>query len=666
MTADWINGDSPAHMQGAGMYRESAAQADAHVRPYSTLASTSQLPIDSQADDERKSKTQYLLNKTLGPEHVASRQGGGGMKLSYLEGWRAINIANEVFGYNGWFTEIKYLEADFIDYNPESQRYCMGVTAIVRVRLQDGAAHEDVGYGKLENTKSKADGLDKCKKEAVTDALKRALRHFGKLLGNCLYDKAHLEGLKQMKAPKPKFDFAALYKPERDNVPLGDPSAPWNAAPSAAAGGSTNDMPPPPPKPLPQKTPGAPPPHPAHMTAHLQRAKTAPGPSGGGGGGSSTPAAKPVAPSAAAAGRAPPAPQRAATVAARPNPLDRSGAQTAAEFALNSEDETLLAGMDLDVDLASAAGGAGETSFSSEGDVSVATNGTGRVYFEGDSGFAEESEVSMIKNEPPRPPHRLSPTEAKLAAQARLAENQRKKEQQQHTQAQGHPPQVQGQPQRQQQHQHQQQGSLRRMPSVSASSTAVALDVPHPAGGSTTLSAAQLLKASSTSTAAASGAGAGPVPALGTARPGGLRPAQPPSRSNSLTGPSTTTAGGARVAGALPALNVGAGLARAATAGGAVPAAGGAQGVSGMVSASPPRAGSVGAGEGFVSARGVKRGVGDGYDPSPPAAHPHAPHRGPSSSGGGHGHSGGETNQRAPFGELAIDGTTGAVKRARS
>lgn len=37
----------------------------------------------------------------------------------------------------------------------------MGVTAIVRVRLPDGASHEDIGYGKLENTKSKGDGLDK-------------------------------------------------------------------------------------------------------------------------------------------------------------------------------------------------------------------------------------------------------------------------------------------------------------------------------------------------------------------------------------------------------------------------------------------------------------------------------------------------------------------------
>lgn len=72
----------------------------------------------------------------------------------------------------------------------------------MRVWLRDGGGHEDVGYGKLENTKSKADGLDKCKKEAVTDALKRTLRNFGSVLGNCLYDKHYTAEIGKMKAPK--------------------------------------------------------------------------------------------------------------------------------------------------------------------------------------------------------------------------------------------------------------------------------------------------------------------------------------------------------------------------------------------------------------------------------------------------------------------------------
>lgn len=67
----------------------------------------------------------------LGPEHLAQRQGAGGStsrlapvkislltlvigKLTYIEGWRVINLANEVFGFNGWSTEIKQLEVDFV------------------------------------------------------------------------------------------------------------------------------------------------------------------------------------------------------------------------------------------------------------------------------------------------------------------------------------------------------------------------------------------------------------------------------------------------------------------------------------------------------------------------------------------------------------------------
>lgn len=66
----------------------------------------------------------------LGPEHLASRQGAGGSKLqlaskcylanhrtgklTYIEGWRVINLANEVFGFDGWSTEIKQLDVDFV------------------------------------------------------------------------------------------------------------------------------------------------------------------------------------------------------------------------------------------------------------------------------------------------------------------------------------------------------------------------------------------------------------------------------------------------------------------------------------------------------------------------------------------------------------------------
>ncbi|KAE9404588.1 Rad52 22 double-strand break repair protein [Gymnopus androsaceus JB14] len=143
---------------------------------------------------------QAKLNLQLGPEYISTRPGpGGGPKLVYAEGWKIINLANEVFGFNGWSSNLVSLTTDFIDYNEETRRYSVGVTAIVRVTLRDGVFHEDIGYGLLENSKTKGPALDKCKKEAVTDGLKRTLRNFGNLLGNCLYDKQYTQEIVKIK-----------------------------------------------------------------------------------------------------------------------------------------------------------------------------------------------------------------------------------------------------------------------------------------------------------------------------------------------------------------------------------------------------------------------------------------------------------------------------------
>ena len=71
-------------------------------------------------------------------------------------------------------------------------KYFVGTSAIVKVMLKDGAFHEDIGYGVSEGMRSKALSLEKARKEAVTDGLKRALKTFGNLLGNCLADKEYL------------------------------------------------------------------------------------------------------------------------------------------------------------------------------------------------------------------------------------------------------------------------------------------------------------------------------------------------------------------------------------------------------------------------------------------------------------------------------------------
>jgi DNA repair and recombination protein RAD52 len=131
---------------------------------------------------------QSRLDKQLGPEYISSRPGAAGQKVHYLAAEKVINLANEVFGFNGWSSAIQNIQIDFVDES-QSGRVSLGLSVIVRVTLKDGTFHEDVGYGHIENCKGKAAAFEKAKKEGTTDALKRALRTFGNILGNCIYDK---------------------------------------------------------------------------------------------------------------------------------------------------------------------------------------------------------------------------------------------------------------------------------------------------------------------------------------------------------------------------------------------------------------------------------------------------------------------------------------------
>ncbi len=166
----------------------------------------------TQDSASRIATLQAKLNQRLGPEYLSQRPGPGGVKrLTYIEGWKVIDLANEVFGFNGWSTTIRKLEIDFLD-SPDGTRWSAGVTCILRVTLRDGAFHEDVGYGSADNARQKHVAIEKCKKEAVTDATKRALKNFGKLLGNCLYDHQYSTHALKVTNPPPKFDPAELHR----------------------------------------------------------------------------------------------------------------------------------------------------------------------------------------------------------------------------------------------------------------------------------------------------------------------------------------------------------------------------------------------------------------------------------------------------------------------
>ncbi|KAG9104865.1 DNA repair protein rad52 [Ceratobasidium sp. 370] len=206
-----------------------------HAYLPSAHGNLSQMSSLSQfSSTEQLAAMQAKLNRKLGPEFLSQRPGpGGGPKLTYAEGWKIINLANEVFGFNGWSSSVLSITTDYIDYNENTQRYNVGVSAVIRVTLRDGAFHEDVGFGALENAKGKGMALDKCKKEAVTDGIKRTLRNFGNVLGNCLYDKQYVSEIIKVKAPVVKLDKDALHRRPDLAGPVPNMPAPGTAPQSS-------------------------------------------------------------------------------------------------------------------------------------------------------------------------------------------------------------------------------------------------------------------------------------------------------------------------------------------------------------------------------------------------------------------------------------------------
>uniref|UniRef100_A0A674J4L4 DNA repair protein RAD52 homolog n=1 Tax=Terrapene triunguis TaxID=2587831 RepID=A0A674J4L4_9SAUR len=171
------------------------------------LSDSAMLLLKNQYTADEYQAIQNALRQRLGPEYISSRQAGGGQKVCYIEGHRVISLANEMFGYNGWAHSVTQQNVDFVDLN--NGKFYVGVCAFVKVQLKDGSYHEDVGYGVSEGLKSKALSLEKARKEAVTDGLKRALKCFGNALGNCILDKDYLRSVNKLpRQLPPELDLA--------------------------------------------------------------------------------------------------------------------------------------------------------------------------------------------------------------------------------------------------------------------------------------------------------------------------------------------------------------------------------------------------------------------------------------------------------------------------
>jgi len=162
---------------------------------------------DKFSSDEQAA-IQRALKQRLGPNFISKRPVGGGQNAPYIEGHKAVSLANDIFGFNGWSHTVTNQTVDFVDHN--QGRFFVGVSATVRVQLKDGAFHEDIGYGASEGMRSKALSIEKARKGAVTDGLKRALKSFGNVLGNCLQDKDYLRLVGGLNKDQPSYNPAEV------------------------------------------------------------------------------------------------------------------------------------------------------------------------------------------------------------------------------------------------------------------------------------------------------------------------------------------------------------------------------------------------------------------------------------------------------------------------
>ena len=160
-----------------------------------------------------------ILNQELDICRIKTRDKGN-ISLSYIEGFDVIDTANLIFGYGNWSYLISKLEQVSQEQN-HNQNFVVCYKAVVKLIVKDenhskSIFRQDVGFG-TGTAKTLADAHENAGKEAVTDALKRAMRSFGNQFGNSLYDKSRNQNSPQMQNSNYQQNQNYHQKPPQNN-----------------------------------------------------------------------------------------------------------------------------------------------------------------------------------------------------------------------------------------------------------------------------------------------------------------------------------------------------------------------------------------------------------------------------------------------------------------
>ncbi len=126
-----------------------------------------------------------LLAEPLDPTLISERETRDGRFVQYIEGSAAIRQANRIFGPGAWgaevIGEVAFRPMKLIDPVTESEAAVGMYAATVSVSIRNCSSRSDVGCSFVAEETPEAHEV--AYKGAVTDALKRALRHFGVQFG---------------------------------------------------------------------------------------------------------------------------------------------------------------------------------------------------------------------------------------------------------------------------------------------------------------------------------------------------------------------------------------------------------------------------------------------------------------------------------------------------